>query len=260
MSDIVNYERKNDHLVVITLNRPEAANALSHTLLDQLNEAVAKISLESDIRCVVITGAGERAFCAGADLKERQGMHEKDVLEAVTYIGDTINRIEQIQVPTIAAINGAAFGGGLELALACDIRIASVHAKMGLTETSLGIIPGAGGTQRLARLIGLGQAKRLIFTAESIDAASAFSLRLVERLSTKETLLQDAEDVANKITKNAPIALIQAKKAIHYGLQTDLQTGLTIEKMSYQATIPTKDRVEALEAFQQKRKPTFIGE
>jgi methylglutaconyl-CoA hydratase len=260
MSNLVTFEKNESHIVKITLNRREAANSLSLVLLDQLNEAVAQVEKGKDIRCVVLTGVGDKVFCAGADLKERQGMNNQEVLETVTYIGETINRIEQIRVPTIAMVNGIAFGGGLEIALACDLRVAADHVKLGLPETSLGIIPGAGGTQRLSRLIGIGQAKKLIYTAEPIVAMEALDLGLVEHLANKDTLIKEVEAIAEKIARNAPIALTQAKKAIHQGFQTDLQTGLAIEKLSYQITIPTRDRIEALEAFEQKRKPNFTGE
>jgi len=255
----VTYELKTDHIAVITLKRPEAANALSHDLLDELSSIIQKVKVNDEIRCVIITGAGTRAFCAGADLKERKGMNEQEVIATVRKIGRTISSIENISVPTIAAINGAAFGGGLELALACDYRVASDRAVMGLTETSLAIIPGAGGTQRLSRLIGAGQAKRLIFSATRCDARQAFDIGLIEKIESSEQLLDQVLSEATQIASHGPIALRQAKKAIDLGMQTDLTTGLAIESVCYEQTIATEDRLEGLQAFAEKRQPKYQG-
>lgn len=259
MSTLISFHVEDEHIGIVTLNRKEAANALSLKLLDKLNKIAREIEKNDSIRCVIITGAGNKAFCAGADLKERRGMTEDEVIKTVTYIGETILNIEKIQVPVIAAINGVAFGGGLELALACDIRLAANHVKMGLTETSLAIIPGAGGTQRLPRLIGTGQAKRLIYTAVPIDAEEAYKIGLVELLVTHDNLLQEAKLLAKKIVSNGPIAVKQAKEAINKGIETDLYTGLTIEHQCYKQTIPTEDRLEGLQAFKEKRKPEYKG-
>lgn len=258
MSQLIVTEKTADNILVVTINRPEAANALSKATLHTLNETIDMIYADDSIRAVIITGTGEKAFSAGADLKERRDMNEKEVVDAVTYIGDTINRIDQINVPVIAALNGVAFGGGLELALACDIRIASQHVKVGLTETSLAIIPGAGGTQRLTRLIGLGQAKRLIYTATPVSAQEALQLGLVEQV-TESCAKEAAIKMAQKIAANGPIAVKQAKLAITNGMETDLQTALQIERLSYLQTIPTKDRLEGLQAFKEKRKPNYEG-
>lgn len=259
MKELISLEVVDQHIAVLTLNRTQAANALSKDLLDQLNHVIDKVNNNPDIYCTIITGAGEKAFCAGADLKERKGMTDSEVIEAVSYIGSTIQSVEKMKSPVIAAINGVAFGGGLELALACDLRISASHAKMGLTETSLAIIPGAGGTQRLPRLIGVGQAKRLIYTAKPVTGDEALSIGLVEQLSDKEKLLEDALEIAKKIARNGPVALRQAKTAINHGMQTDINTGLLIEHLAYKETIPTRDRLEGLEAFQQKRKPLYKG-
>lgn len=259
MSTLISFHVEDEHIGIVTLNRKEAANALSLKLLDKLNKIAREIEKNDSIRCVIITGAGDKAFCAGADLKERRGMTEDEVIKTVTYIGETVLYIEKLQVPVIAAINGVAFGGGLELALACDIRLAANHVKMGLTETSLAIIPGAGGTQRLPRLIGTGQAKRLIYTAVPIDAEEAYKIGLVELLVTHDNLLQEAKLLAKKIVSNGPIAVKQAKEAINKGIETDLYTGLTIEHQCYKQTIPTEDRLEGLQAFKEKRKPEYKG-
>lgn len=247
-----------DHVALLTLNREGSRNALSQQLLYELAEQIEKIDHNKEIYCTVITGAGDRAFCAGADLKERRGMSDTEVIQAVKQIGKTVQRIELMKMPVIAAINGAAFGGGLELALACDIRIAKEGVKMGLTETSLAIIPGAGGTQRLLRLVGLGKAKELIFTAQPMTASEALEIGLVEQLTTDD-VVDKALEMAQTIANNGPIALEQAKRAIQLGAETDLTTGLSIEYLCYEKTIPTEDRQEGLLAFKEKRKPIYYG-
>ncbi|MEH7493180.1 enoyl-CoA hydratase [Neobacillus niacini] len=252
---------KLDHgIVMITLNRPEAANALSIEMLEGLSDALLTCKYDRSVRCIVITGAGEKAFCAGADLKERAGMDPIQVRKTVSLIRDNINSLESLPHPVIAAVNGVAFGGGTELALACDIRIASENAKLGLTETSLGIIPGAGGTQRLPRLVGKGRAKELIFTARRIDAKEALVIGLVEYTVPFVNLIDKALEIAGQIVRNGPIALAQAKFAIDKGYDVDLNTGLAIEQNAYEITIPTKDRLEGLKAFKEKRTPNYIGE
>lgn len=248
------------HVCILTLNRPEAANALSIQMLNELNQALDTIANDMNVFCTVITGSGEKAFCAGADLKERKGMSDEDVIKTVRLIGQTIDKVESLPMPVIAAINGVAFGGGLELALACDLRVASKEAKLGLTETSLAIIPGAGGTQRLPRLIGLGQAKKLIYTAQRINGESALELGIVEEVAKQSELLEATLTLAKQIASNGPIAVQAAKKAINEGMQTDLASGLEMEHQNYQLTIPTKDRNEGLLAFQEKRKPEYKGE
>ncbi|MFC0524970.1 enoyl-CoA hydratase [Pontibacillus salicampi] len=259
MSTTVQLEVKDDHIALITLQRPEAANAFSHQLMDDLHLVVEELEKKDDIRCVIITGSGDKAFCAGADLKERATMNQQQVVQAVHRIGETVNLMENVPVPVIAAINGAAFGGGLELALGCDIRYASETAKMGLTETSLGIIPGAGGTQRLPRLIGLGRAKELIFSARRVNADEAYDIGLVEKVVPQELLLEEVMQLAERIAANAPLSLKQAKTAIQKGQDVGLTTGLDMEWMCYQVTIPTEDRLEGLQAFKEKRKPIYQG-
>lgn len=258
LSALINFDQHSEHIAILTLNRPRVANALSTKLLDELNETIDHINQDENIRSVIITGAGDKVFCAGADLKEREQMSETEVVQAVKYIGHTINRIEKIEVPTIAAINGVAFGGGLELALACDLRVVAEGALLGLTETSLAIIPGAGGTQRLARLIGIGQAKRLIFTAESINGKEAYHLGLAEYM-TADNVVETAKTISKTIASNGPIAMKQAKLAIDQGSQVDLTTGLTIEHLAYEKTIPTEDRLEGIRSFQEKRQANYKG-
>ncbi|RFU68672.1 enoyl-CoA hydratase [Bacillus sp. V59.32b] len=260
MTSIINLNRDIPAIAIITMNRPEAANALSLTMLHGLSDVLNELQSDDSVRCVILTGAGDKAFCAGADLKERAGMNETEVTQTVKLIGDTISNVEKLPQPVIAAINGAAFGGGLELALACDIRLATKTAKMGLTETSLGIIPGAGGTQRLPRIIGTAKAKELIFTAKRIDAFEAERIGLISTISDNNQLLNEALSLANEIARNAPIAVQAAKKAINQGIESDLKTGLEIEEIGYRKTLHTSDRLEGLNAFKEKRKPVFTGE
>lgn len=260
MSECVQLEVLEEGIAIITLDRQEAANSFSIQLLTELNDILAQLRNQPTIRVVVVTGAGDKVFCAGADLKERQGMSAQQVKQVVSMIGSTVRQVEALPQPILAAINGVAVGGGLELALACDIRIASEQAKMGLTETSLGIIPGAGGTQRLPRLIGLGRAKELIYTARRISATEAYKYGLVEYVVPQAHLLDHALNIAVEIAKNAPLSLVQAKVAINQGVEVDLLTGLKIEELAYKELLHTGDRLEGLRAFQEKRKPQYTGQ
>ncbi|WP_462411150.1 enoyl-CoA hydratase-related protein [Neobacillus sp. Marseille-QA0830] len=249
-----------DPFAVITINRPEQLNCFDLESLTQLRDIVDSLKFDKEIRAVIITGAGEKAFSAGADLKERGTLDEKGVRRNVNLIRDIFTMIEELPQPTIAAINGYALGGGLELALVCDFRIAVKEAVMGLTEVSWGIIPGAGGTQRLSRLIGTSKAKELIFTARKIGAYQAYELGILNKVVEREELMKAAIDLAQEITRNAPLAVTQAKYAIQFGSNVDIKTGLAIESKAYEVIIPTKDRIEALNAFKDKRKPNFKGE
>jgi enoyl-CoA hydratase/carnithine racemase len=208
---------------------------------------------------LIITGAGDRAFCAGADLKERLAMSEGEVRRFLSAIRRLFIKIEELPLPVLAAINGVSLGGGTELALACDLRVAVAHATMGLTETRLAIIPGAGGTQRLPRLVGTALAKELIFTGRKLTAQEGLSMGLVNRIFASEELMDGCLELAGEISKGGPIALAQAKFAINKGQDVELQTGLTIEASAYEICIPTEDRIEGLKAFQEKRKPIYKG-
>jgi len=259
MSDNSLLIEKQDNVAILTLNRPEIMNALNFSLLYALKKEVEQLRLEPDIRVIIITSAGQKAFCAGADLKERASMDELQVKDFIFTIRNLFTSIELLNKPVIAAVNGIALGGGTELALACDIRIASANASMGLTETRLAIIPGAGGTQRLPRLIGKGKAKELIFTGRRVDAQEALQIGLVNSICSQDDLLDECKKMAAMICQAGPIAIEQAKYAINYGLETDLNTGLAIESNAYWVTIPTKDRLEGLAAFREKRKPVYKG-
>jgi enoyl-CoA hydratase/carnithine racemase len=244
---------------VLTLNRPEVMNSFNFPMLLALKERVEAVHFDPEVRVVIIIGAGAKAFCAGADLKERASMSEVQVRQFIFTIRNLFTFIEYLNKPVIAAVNGVALGGGTELALACDIRIASANASLGLTETRLAIIPGAGGTQRLPRLIGRGKAKELIFTGRRVDAQEALQIGLVNKVCEPAALLAECRAMAAQICETGPIAIQQAKYAINYGLETDLHTGLAIESNAYWVTIPTEDRLEGLRAFGEKRKPVYKG-
>ena len=255
---IVIHEDEND-AAIITLNRPGASNSLNLKLICAVETAIEQILKARGTRCLIITGKGDKAFCAGADLKERQEMDDCQVYEFISKLNTLFTTIQRLPIPVIAAMNGAALGGGLELALAADIRIAAEHAVMGLPETRLGIIPGGGGTQRLPRLIGEARAKELIFTGRRVNAKEALNLGLVNRVTQAQDLMPQCLDMAGMIARNGPVAVEMAKYAITAGMQADLDTGLAIESNAYRIIIPTEDRLEALAAFKEKRAPRFKG-
>lgn len=248
-----------NHLAFVTINRPEQLNCFDFETLVELENIVDEIKLDKEVRAVVFTGAGDKAFSAGADLKERRTLNEKEVRRNVSMIRDVFTMIEELPQPTIAAINGYALGGGFELALVCDFRYAVKKATMGLTEVSWAIIPGAGGTQRLSRLIGTSRAKELILTARKINAEQAYKLGILNKVVEEDELKDSSVALAEEIMKNGPLAVTQAKYAINYGGNVDVKTGLAIESKAYEVIIPTKDRVEALEAFKEKRPAQFKG-
>jgi len=259
MSAEVLLRREEEGILTLTLNRPEVMNSLNFELLHRLRDQVDQVRHRRDVRVIVITGSGEKAFCSGADLKERAGLPPEKVKEFIFTIRNLFTAIEQLGMPVIAAVNGIALGGGTELALACDIRIAATAATLGLTETRLAIIPGAGGTQRLPRLIGRGKAKELIFTGRRVESAEALQIGLVNRVVPPEALIDECRRMAAMICETGPIAIEQAKYAINHGLETDLATGLAIESAAYWVTLPTEDRLEGLTAFREKRKPVYKG-
>ena len=244
----------------ITLNRPEFANAFNTQMATDLMHCFETLALDAgDTRCVVLTGAGERSFCAGGDLKERDGMSNEAWTAQHLVYERMIRAVIDCPVPVIAAVNGAAFGGGCELAAAVDFVYASDNACFAMTETSLGIIPGAGGTQTLGRALGERRAKELIMSARRFDAEQARQWGLVNEVFAPGQLLEAALQVASRIATNAPIAVRQAKQAIHRGLQMSLADALAFEIEAYNRTVPTDDRREGVRAFNEKRSPEFRG-
>jgi len=249
-----------DRALVVTLNRPENANALSEALVIELSEVGSSLDSHADVRAVILTGAGTRVFCAGADLKERLQMSDADVRRMLGRYRSGLSWLDTCPIPVIAAINGAALGGGLELALMCDLRVAVPGAKLGLPETSLGIIPAAGGTQRLPRLIGEARAKELVLLGSQISAEQALHYGLVNRVSAPDVdVVTDVIEWLRPLLDGAPIAARAALAAIDAARHQPLAKGLDIELDCYETCLASEDRREALLAFAEKRKPRFKG-
>lgn len=247
-------------IILLGLDRPAAKNALGRQLLTEFRQALADLRLDTSVRVVVLHSLVPGVFCAGADLKERAEMSPGETATFVHGLRSAFTELEDLPMPVVAAIEGVAFGGGLELALAADLRTAGGEAKLGLVETSLAIIPGAGGTQRLPRLIGAARAKELIFTARRIGAEEAGRLGLVDRVAPAGQALDWALALAREILPNGPVALRMAKLAVNRGLGLDLRAGLAFEQACYAQVISTKDRLEGLAAFRDKRRPQYRGE
>ena len=235
-------------------------NSFTRAMLAGLRDELGRAAASRRLRCVVLTGQGDRAFCAGADLKERAGMSGEEVQQFLRDLRAALRAIETSPQVFVAALNGAALGGGLELALACDLRVMSAAAEIGLPEVGLGIIPGAGGTQRLPRAIGVARAKELVLTARRLSAQEALAWGLVARAAPPERLREEALELAGLVARNAPISLRQAKRAIEGGLHLPMEEALDHEHLMYQDCLPTRDRREALQAFAEKRRPRFTGE
>lgn len=246
--------------VVWTIDRPAQRNALSRDLLRAIGEAARTAYRDDAIRCIVITGAGDRAFCAGADLAERRGMSHGEIREMIAAYRTELWHLDKMPKPVIAAINGAAFGGGLEIALCCDLRVAAATAQLGLTEVSLAIVPGAGGTQRLTRLVGEAKAKELLLLSLRLTADEALRLGLVNRVAEEgRSALEVALEWAQVFEHGAPVAMAAALEAVDAACDLPLDAGLAAEVRAYEKTLVTEDRVEALDAFLAKRKPAFRG-
>lgn len=249
---------KEGFLGILTINRPEVRNALDPQTFAEIRSAIKEFRLDKDIRVVIITSTGGKAFASGADIRV---LKERETLEVLkSEAQESLNEIENLDKPVIAAIDGYALGGGCELALACDIRIATSRSKFGQPEVNLGIIPGAGGTQRLQRIVGLGKAKELIFTGDIIDAQEAKEIGLVNKVvDSPEDLLPEAKKMAEKIAAKGPVAVGLAKMAINIGASTDINSGLLFEKFAQTIAFSTNDRIEGTSAFLEKRKPRFEG-
>ncbi|KAF7244510.1 Enoyl-CoA hydratase domain-containing protein 2, mitochondrial [Varanus komodoensis] len=247
----------------ILMNRPHARNSLGKKLVDELYETLDVLHFDESVRVVIVKSNVEGVFCAGADLKERAQMSDSETDHFVQRLRSLMDGIAALPMPTIAAIEGYALGGGLELALACDLRVAASSAKMGLIETTRGLFPGAGGTQRLPRCIGTGLAKELIFTGRQIDGQEAFSIGLVNHTVPQnkegDAAYKRALALAEEIVPRAPIAVKMGKVAINRGSEVDIASGMAIERMCYAQNIPTRDRQEGMAAFIEKRPPKFIG-
>jgi enoyl-CoA hydratase/carnithine racemase len=248
-------------LAIWTIDRPDRRNALSRAVVREIGRLARESAQERTLRAVIVTGAGEQAFCAGADLKERQTMSEEEVRDFLSLYRVAFRDLDRLPVPTIAAIEGVAFGGGLELALACDFRVAARGAQLGLTETSLGIIPGAGGTQRLVREIGVSKAKELILFARRLTAEEALAYGIINKVADPgQRALDAAIEWVQPLLEAAPIAISAALAAIDAAADLSLEEGLSFERLCYERTLVSKDRIEALQAFAAKRKPVFRGE
>lgn len=248
--------KKEGHIGLLSINRPEALNALNSTLLEELSQAIDMVEKDPDIHVLILTGEG-RAFVAGADINEMKHMSPMEARIFAEKGMSLFRKIELMEKPVIAAVNGFALGGGCELSMCTDIRIASEKAKFGQPEVGLGITPGFAGTQRLARLIGSGRAKELIFTCDIIDAAEAYRIGLVNKVVPVEELMYASIEMANKILQKSQLAVRYAKTAINRGIETDLETGMIIEKDLFGLCFATEDQKEGMGAFLEKRTPNY---
>lgn len=248
-----------DGIGVITLNRPKALNALNYDLLQELNRLLDNIAQDETVKVVIITGSGEKAFVAGADIGEMYPLTAIEGRNWATFGQGVFEKMENLPQPVIAAIHGFVLGGGCELAMACDIRIASEKAKFGQPEVSLGIIPGFGGTQRLPRLVGKGLAKELIFTGDIIDAQEAYRIGLVNKVTTVEEVMNTAQGMAKKIISRAELAVTLSKAAVNKGINMDLKSSIDYEAEVFGLCFSTQDQQEGMKAFLEKRKANFTG-
>jgi methylglutaconyl-CoA hydratase len=257
MSDVL--VEKRGTAAWVTLNRPAVRNALSRDVNNRLQELALELASDEDVRAIVITGAGDRAFCAGADLKERRGVPAAESGPYINAIAGAINGWADLRKPTIAAMNGSAYGGGLELALGCDFRILVEGAEVGLTEVRLGIMPGAGGTQRLPRIIGEARAKEMILLGRRISAARALELGLVNQVVPPAELVRAVEALLAELEGCAPLSVQQAKAAIERGFGRPIDEALDLERQLYEVTLHSEDRDEGLAAFAEGRPPRYQG-
>lgn len=246
-------------VAVVTVNRPEKLNALDEATIGELHACFAALAAAPEVRAVVLTGAGEKAFVAGADVAELSRLSGPE-LERLAERGQALMwRIENLGKPVLAAVNGYALGGGFEIALACDVIVAAENAKFGLPEAKLGLLPGGGGTQRLARLVGAGIAKRLIFSGETIDAARAYELNIASEIAPKGEAVNAALALAEKILANGQLAVRMAKRVIDEGLEASLPTALSLEMDATAHLFVSDDKREGIQAFVEKRPPRFTG-
>lgn len=247
-------------IALVTINRPKVLNALNRQTMVELKTVVEQLALSRETGAIILTGSGEKAFVAGADIAEMQCMSALEGRDWGKFSQSVFNSIENLSQPVIAAVNGYALGGGCELAMSCDIRIASENARFGQPEVLLGVIPGFAGTQRLPRLVGKGRAKELLFTGEQIDAAEALRIGLVNRVTPKETLLETAFAMAETILSRGPVAVKLCKAAVNEGLDMDFESAQAYEAEAFGLCFATTDQKEGMKAFVEKRKPQFIGQ
>jgi len=253
-------EMVGEHVLIVRFNRPEARNAMNTQMGADLKEVWEQMYIDpGQVRCIVLTGTGDKAFCAGGDLKQRNNMTDEQWLTQHALFERGMMAMMDCPVPVIAAVNGAAFGGGCEFVCAADFAYASPNARFALTETSLGIMPGAMGTQNLPRAVGVRRAKEIILTATPFGADEALGWGLVNKVVPAESLVSEALKTAEKIASNGPIAVRQAKKSVSMSTQTDYHTGYLFEIEAYNRMVPTEDRLEGVRAFNEKRKPDFKG-
>ena len=258
--ETLSIERREDHILMITLNRPHAANAMNTRMGEDLMDVFERFQLDAEgVRVIVLTGAGDKAFCAGGDLKERNGMTDTQWLRQHAMFERMLRAIIACPIPLIGAINGAAYGGGCEITAALDFAYASENARFALTEVTLGIMPGAGGTQNLPRAMGERRAKEIILTGLPFTAQQAFEWGLINRVLPQNDLMEATLATARRIAQNAPISIRQAKQSIHRGLQMSLADGLAYEIECYNRMVSTEDRHEGVLAYNEKRPPVFRG-
>jgi enoyl-CoA hydratase len=248
---------KKGNLAIVTINRPKALNSLNNEVINSLDSIVGLIEKDREIRVVIITGSGEKAFVAGADIKEMFSMNSEDAREWSMKAQYVFNRIENLNAAVIAAVNGYALGGGCELALACDFRIGSNNSKFGLPELGLGVIPGFAGTQRLPRLVGKGRAKEIIFTGRQLKADEALSIGLVNKVVDQEELMKVCINIADTIASKSKTALMYCKESVNYGMEMDLNKGIQHEADLFALTFTSEDQKEGMSAFIEKRTPNF---
>lgn len=258
--ETLSLEKVEAHVMIVRLNRPSASNALNTQMGKDLVRYFEDVALDpADLRCIVLTGTGDKAFCAGGDLKERRGMTDEQWTRQHVIFERMVRALIDCPVPIICAVNGAAYGGGCEIAACCDFLYAADTARFALTEVTLGIMPGGGGTQTLPRAIGERRAKELILTGRPFAAAQARAWGLVNEVFPLPDLVREASATASRIARNAPISVRQAKLSIHRGLQLSLRDGLALEIEAYNRMVPTEDRREGVLAFNEKRAPDFKG-
>ncbi|MCM3691179.1 enoyl-CoA hydratase/isomerase family protein [Neobacillus niacini] len=250
---------QHEGIFILTLNRPDSMNAMNTRMAIELIDVLEELKYDEQVRILILTGSGTKSFCVGADLKERNGMSQKDWKKQHDAFEKVTESLREFPYPVICALNGYALGGGLEIALSCDIRTASESATFGLPEAKLGIIPGIGGTQLLSRILPIGIAKEMLYSGKRITSNEGLQWGLVNHVYSNESILDETIKLAETIAKNAPLSLIALKKAINKGTETDLTTGLILELEAYYKCVNSEDRLEGIYAFNEKRNPQWKG-